>query len=450
LPYYQTKQNEFEVQHNEALSMLDALVMLAVLDRDLSAPPSSPALGDRYIVNPTGTGDFAGNDNRIAQYDIGGWNFYAPKVGWTCYVQDEAVLLMWSGTAWVNALAAGLFNAIMLGVNTTADTTNRLSVKSDGVLLSHDDITPGTGDMRVALNKNATGKDVSLNFQDGYSARALMGLLADDDFQLKVTPDATNYYSSFRAYPGLYGRTNLRNAARRQYSEWLPRPNSTTIDQIGLGVTAVAGTATAGTLSATSMWGSAKRLLYATAATAGSSAQVAGNDLLAWIGNAAGLGGFYLMMRGGFETHVSQARFFMGLRSSVVAIGNVSPTALTNCVGIGYDSGDTQMSLITNGPSGTATKIPLGAAFVVGSLELYELVLACEPNGSEIRYRVEHLNGGDVASGSISTGLPANTAFMTPNLWGNNGTTASATKIGIVGMYLESVSLQGSRGFELA
>src|SRR6185503_1601693 len=104
LPFYQTKQDEFEVQHNEALLMLDALVMLAVKDRDLSAPPGSPALGDRYLVKPTGTGDWAGNDDRVAQYDTGGWNFYAPQAGWTCYVQDEGTLLAWNGTAWVAAL----------------------------------------------------------------------------------------------------------------------------------------------------------------------------------------------------------------------------------------------------------------------------------------------------------------------------------------------------------
>src|SRR4029079_13799701 len=97
LPLYPTKQDECEIQHNEALSMLDALVMLAVKDRDLSAPPLSPALGDRYLVKETGTGELDGLEDRVAQFDIGGWNFYAPLPGWTCYVQDERVLLAWDG-----------------------------------------------------------------------------------------------------------------------------------------------------------------------------------------------------------------------------------------------------------------------------------------------------------------------------------------------------------------
>ena len=67
-----------------------------------------------------------------------------------------------------------------------------------------------------------------------------------------------------------------------------------------------------------------------------------------------------------------------------------------------------------------------------------------------IRYRVERLNGGNVASGSFNTDTPASTQFLTPHLWGNNGSTAAAVQVGLVEMYLENVSLQGSRGFELA
>jgi hypothetical protein len=40
-------------------------------------------------------------------------------------------------------------NLPLLGIRATADPGNRLAVKSDGVLLSHDDVTPGTGDLRV-------------------------------------------------------------------------------------------------------------------------------------------------------------------------------------------------------------------------------------------------------------------------------------------------------------
>jgi hypothetical protein len=45
LPYIQASQAQKHVTHNEALRILDGLVQLSVLDRDLTAPPGSPADG---------------------------------------------------------------------------------------------------------------------------------------------------------------------------------------------------------------------------------------------------------------------------------------------------------------------------------------------------------------------------------------------------------------------
>jgi len=50
LPYLLASQAQKHVTHNEALRLLDGLVQLAVLDRDLTTPPGRPADGDRYIV----------------------------------------------------------------------------------------------------------------------------------------------------------------------------------------------------------------------------------------------------------------------------------------------------------------------------------------------------------------------------------------------------------------
>lgn len=43
-------QSQKHVTHNEAINKLDILVQLNVLDRDLTAPPGSPADGACYIV----------------------------------------------------------------------------------------------------------------------------------------------------------------------------------------------------------------------------------------------------------------------------------------------------------------------------------------------------------------------------------------------------------------
>jgi hypothetical protein len=44
LPYILAAQAQKHVTHNEALRILDGLVQLSVLDRDLTAPPAAPPM----------------------------------------------------------------------------------------------------------------------------------------------------------------------------------------------------------------------------------------------------------------------------------------------------------------------------------------------------------------------------------------------------------------------
>jgi hypothetical protein len=99
------------------------------------------------------------------------------------------------GTAggYLTLTGAGNGTLTKLGINTAADNTNRLALKSNAALFSHDDVTPGTGDMRIVLNKSAAGKDAAFNFQDAFSTRALFGLLGDDNFSIKVSPDGSTF-----------------------------------------------------------------------------------------------------------------------------------------------------------------------------------------------------------------------------------------------------------------
>ena len=73
LPYILAAQAQKHVTHNEALRLLDGLVQLAVLARDLTAPPASPSEGDRYIVASGSTGDWSGWDLNVALWTDGAW-----------------------------------------------------------------------------------------------------------------------------------------------------------------------------------------------------------------------------------------------------------------------------------------------------------------------------------------------------------------------------------------
>ena len=148
LPSIEAAQAQKHVTHNEALKILDALVMLSVADRDLSAPPGSPAAGERLIVKATGTGAFAGKDDQIAHFVDGGWLFYPPDTGWLCYVEDEELLLTWDGSAWQPTIGK-LQNLSLLGVGATADSTNPFSAKLNNALWVAKTVSEGgDGDLR--------------------------------------------------------------------------------------------------------------------------------------------------------------------------------------------------------------------------------------------------------------------------------------------------------------
>jgi hypothetical protein len=186
LPMIMAAQAQKHVTHNEALRRLDVLVNTAILDRDLAAPPASPANGDCYIVASGATGAWAGHAAAIAAWQDGAWAFYPPAAGFVVWVADESALLVWSGTAWTAALAVN--PAPLVGVNAAADTTNRLSVSSPATLFNH----AGAGH-QLKVNKSATGQTASQLFQTAFSGRAEVGLTGDDNFHFKVSPDGTTW-----------------------------------------------------------------------------------------------------------------------------------------------------------------------------------------------------------------------------------------------------------------
>mgnify|MGYP000129379182 FL=1 len=100
LPYLMAAQAQKHVTHNEALRLLDAMVQLAVLDRTRTAPPASPADGDRHLVAPGATGLWAGWDLNVAFWVDGAWIRLVPRPGWLVWVADEGVFLVWSGSSW--------------------------------------------------------------------------------------------------------------------------------------------------------------------------------------------------------------------------------------------------------------------------------------------------------------------------------------------------------------
>lgn len=197
LPYLIASQAQKHVTHNEAIRALDALVQLGIKDRNLTAPPASPIDGDRYIIAASATGDWTGHDLKIAAYQDNAWMYYTPQEGWLCWVQDEAILVVWNGTDWIVASSGGGGGTTnlnpadggLVGINATADITNRLAISSPASLFNHE----GNGH-QLKINKALVGDTASTLFQTGFSGRAEFGTTGDDDFHMKVSPDGANWF----------------------------------------------------------------------------------------------------------------------------------------------------------------------------------------------------------------------------------------------------------------
>jgi hypothetical protein len=213
LPYIVPSQAQKHVTHNEALAMLDALVQLAVLDRHLAAPPASPDDGDCFIIANGATGDWTGQAGKVAARQDGDWLFLTPRPGWRAFVIDEALLLYWSGSAWleVEAHPSELQNMAQLGIGTTADATNPFAAKLNKALwTARPAAEGGDGDLRYTLNKETSADVLSLLFQSGWSGRAEIGLAGDNDLSIKVSADGANWTEIFRG-DRLFGEALIGN-----------------------------------------------------------------------------------------------------------------------------------------------------------------------------------------------------------------------------------------------
>lgn len=222
---------------------------------------------------------------------------------------------------------------------------------------------------------------------------------------------------------------------------WQANGNSTASTIMG-GAISANGTATTRSVANTSFFTWLRRLGYVSVASAGSSSGIRTASAQYGRGNLSGVGGFHFITRFGISDAVAVAtgRLFVGMTATTSVLANVNPSTLLNLIGVGADSTDTNLQIIHNDGAGVATKIDLGASFPANTrnIDAYELALFCPPNGSSVFYTVTNLTTGVIASGELTTDLPANTTLLAWQLWRNNGTTALAVGLDIVSVYLET------------
>ncbi|MGB0798688.1 MAG: DUF2793 domain-containing protein [Planktomarina sp.] len=176
------------------MRILDSLTQLSVISITQVTPPASPAPGDRYIVPTGATGAWVGQDTHLAVWDENTWRFFPATEGWVAWDQAGQVQVAFVAGQWAPT-APPLQNLDMVGINTTADATNRLAVFSDASLFSHDT----NGSHQLKINKDMATDTASLLFQTGWSGYAEMGTMGANDFSIKTSPDGAQFNTSILA-----------------------------------------------------------------------------------------------------------------------------------------------------------------------------------------------------------------------------------------------------------
>ena len=208
LPYLAASQAQKHVTLNDALSLVDGLLHLSVTSRVLATPPVAPVDGNRYLVATSATAEWLGHAGHVALRVAGTWRFLVPRAGWRAWIEAENILLVFNGTSWVTPpLPTTLQNLSLLGVNATADATNKMAVSSSSVLFNN----VGAG-VQFKINKSAPTDTASLLLQTGFSGRAEIGTAGDDDLHFKVSANGSSFFESL-IVAGTSGKIVIKNTA---------------------------------------------------------------------------------------------------------------------------------------------------------------------------------------------------------------------------------------------
>lgn len=185
LPLIAAAQAQKHVTHNEAIDLIDRLMLLTLRSRTLTTPPADAAPSDRFAVASGASGAWAGHAGQLAVAETGGWSFITPKAGWLAFVSDEATLAVFVDGAWVEQRR--------LGIGTRPDAINQFAAALTAALFT--DLGAG---LQIKVNKSTVGSTASHLFQSSWSGRAEFGLIGGDDFELKVSPDGGSWKRVFR------------------------------------------------------------------------------------------------------------------------------------------------------------------------------------------------------------------------------------------------------------
>jgi hypothetical protein len=190
------------------------------------------------------------------------------------------------------------------------------------------------------------------------------------------------------------------------------------------------------TKASTSAVTSLNRANFSTGTTATGASGVQSSSTVAWLGNSAGLGGFFFFARFGLETVSGTYRSFIGLSELNAALA-ADPSTINNTIGLGKDAADTNWFFITKGV-GTANKISTSVAVTQGTV--LDLYIYSAPFSSSITLELRNSLDNTVlyTSPATNTNLPATTLFMYMHAHINSTVGNTAKLLALNRLYLET------------
>jgi len=205
------------------------------------------------------------------------------------------------------------------------------------------------------------------------------------------------------------------------------------------------GTATTRTVTgASNILNGVRRLGLVTAAAINLSVGIRQTIAQYFRGNSTTKGGFFMTTRFGYNTAASGNRGFVGFSTTTGVFTITADPSATGasstavCIGFGFDAEDTNWQVFRRTLNSDAiTKTDTGMAKPVAG-KFYEVAIFLAPEATSFSLAIQDINTGTIYNLSTSTAVPPVNTQMSPRVWGNTGTSATALGIDKSLMYIET------------
>lgn len=197
LPLLAAAQAQKHVTVNEALSIIDAVAQLRLVSATMTSPPVSPVPGEAYAVASGATGDWFGEDGKLAVATNGSWRFVTPKAGWQAFNVETGSNHLFDGTDWLDSTVAATVNGTAT-MQYIAEHDHLISAGPTSVTTFHipkDAVVTGvTGRVISTISGALTSWDLGVaGATNRYGSGLGTGL---NSYALGVTGTPTAYYTN--------------------------------------------------------------------------------------------------------------------------------------------------------------------------------------------------------------------------------------------------------------